>query len=216
MRRPNLPRSPAARGCLAAVGALLLLVLLLVLLREPLLRGFGGWFEVGEEPVAADFVYLLNGDSRTVERAERAAALHAAGYAPRVVIPRSVDWPSYTRGLYPNETEVSLGVLRQEGVPNTALELMVWRDGVTSTRDEALALREYLALRPADRVLVVTTAYHTRRARSLLRRELRGTPTEIRMIAAPHPAFSGRDWWRSETGMLAVFSEMVKMVQNRL
>lgn len=216
---PGARLRAGARGCLVGVAAtllLLLLLLLLYLLRGPILGAVGGWFTVEDPPARADLIYVLNGDGPSMTRPEMAADLYLRGLAPRVVIARAADPPARLHGLYPNDTDVNLGVLRQRGVPDTSLEQIVWHDGVTSTRDEALALRDYLERRPAERVLVVTTAYHTRRARWLVRRALRGRDVEIRMIPAPHPDFDERTWWHQEEGLLLYFAEVVKLVHNAL
>jgi uncharacterized SAM-binding protein YcdF (DUF218 family) len=88
--------------------------------------------------------------------------------------------------------------------------------GVTSTQDEGRVLRDYLREQPAQRVIVVTSAFHTRRARWTLRRELRGVEADLRMAAAEDDRFDASNWWTREAGFLAYVSEMLKFVHTLL
>lgn len=210
------PLSHGARGCLWTAGGALLLLALTVALHVPLLRGMAAAMEVREPPRRADILFLLNGDARIQARADHAAALFRAGYAPRVVIARAEDSPAVLRGDHPNETEVNVRSLVRSGVPAAAILVLRTPGGVTSTGEEGAVLARYLRDHPFDTVLVVTTEFHTRRARWNLRRELRGPDVELVMSGARHPRFHRGNWWRSEEGLLAYVGEYLKFVHNAL
>lgn len=197
---------------LVLAGAALLLGLWL--LRTPLLVGVARLVTVEDELRPADLIFLLSGDGFEGARAHRAAQLYRDGFAPRVVVARSDDTPSVRMGLYPNDTDVNLRVLQRLGVPRESIRVLVVPGGVTSTTDEARALRGYLSRHPARRVIVVTSDYHTARARWNLRRELEGAPVEIRMAAATDPEVNASNWWRSERGLLRYASEYLKFAHN--
>lgn len=84
-----------------------------------------------------------------------------------------------------------------------------------STQGEARALARYLRKHPLRSVLVVTSDYHTRRARWTLRRELTDQRVELRMAGAP-ASFSARHWWRSEEGLMLTLEEYLKFVHTWL
>lgn len=210
-------RSSPRRGCLYALGAAAALALLALALQRPILTAVARAMEVREPLTRADFIYLLNGDARMLARVDLAAALHRRGLAPHIVVARSEDEPAAARGYYPNDTDVSVRELRRQGVPDSAILVLEVAGGVTSTAEEGEALAAYLRRAPADTVLVVTSAYHTRRARWNLRHALgRDHPVVLRMAGAPHPEFTARDWWRSEAGLLAYAQEYLKFAHNRL
>jgi uncharacterized SAM-binding protein YcdF (DUF218 family) len=200
-----------AMGCLAVP---LLSCVVLFLLHGPILRGVGNWFVVDDPPARGDFIYVLNGDPNI--RPFHAASLYHEGYARRVVIPRAELRPAEAMGLLPSDTDVSIEVLRRKGVPDPAIEVLPVSGGVTSTRDEARVLRAYLRGEPATRVLVVTSSYHTRRARWTIERELGDAQVEIRMMAAPDERFGPADWWTNETGFLSYINEMIKWTHTLL
>lgn len=190
------------------------LLLALYLFHVPLLVGVARLVEVHEPPLRADVVFLLSGDGRQAGRAQHAASLHLRGFAPLVLLARPEDPPAALLGFYPNDADVNVGILRHAGVPDSAIRMIIVPGGVTSTTDEGRALAWYLRRHPAERVLVVTNEYHTRRARWAILRGLGDADVEIRMAGARDPRFHAGNWWRSEEGLLAYFSEYVKWAHN--
>lgn len=208
---------PASRSALPRWRvpiAVAFLALLLFALRVPILVGVARVVEVHEPPLRSDLIFLLGGDARMAGRAQHAASLYHRGFAPRVVVARSEDPPAALLGLYPNDADVNVGILREAGVPDSAILMITAPGGATSTVDEGRLLRWYFRRHPAERVLLVTTEYHTRRARWAIRRGLDGLPVEIRVSGARDPRFYAGNWWRSEEGLLAYFAEYVKWVHN--
>lgn len=198
----------------AFFAGLLLVGLLGYAFHRPLLRGFANALTVDDAVAPADFLYLLGGDINT--RPFHAAELFRRGYAPHVVVPRTEDRAASERGFYPNDADVAVRILRREGVLDSAITMLRIPGGVTSTQDEGRVLRDYLREHPARRVIVVTSAYHTRRARWTLRRELDGLNVDLRMSAAPDDRFDASNWWTSEAGFLAYVTEMLKFVHTLL
>jgi uncharacterized SAM-binding protein YcdF (DUF218 family) len=62
-------------------------------------------------------------------------------------------------------------------------------------------------------VLVVTSDFHTRRARRLFTAESDGNP-EIITIAAHDKIFRASDWWRSREGRKVFFYEWTKTLAS--
>jgi uncharacterized SAM-binding protein YcdF (DUF218 family) len=214
-RAPHQSRQHRGLRWLGAICVALLLVgLAAYTFHRPLLRGFANALTVDDAVAPADFLYVLGGDVNT--RPFHSAELFRRGFAPRVVVPRTEDRPASERGFYPNDADVAVRILQQEGVPDSAITMLRMPDGVTSTQDEGRVLRDYLRAHPARRVIVVTSAYHTRRARWTLRRELDGTEVDLRMAAAPDDRFDASNWWKREAGFLAYVSEMLKFLHTLL
>jgi uncharacterized SAM-binding protein YcdF (DUF218 family) len=207
--------TPRRRIQLAAVGALLLLAGL-VAFRVPLLVRMARVVEVRHEPVRSDLILLLSGDGEQAGRADHAARLFHAGLAPTILVVRAEDPPAALRGFYPNDSDVQVLLLRDRGVPASAIRVLKVPGGASSTMEEARLLAWYLRRNPASRVTVVTTEYHTRRASWAIRRATRDLPAEIRISGARDPRFHAGNWWRSEDGMLAYFAEYVKWAHNAL
>ncbi|MFW5745558.1 MAG: YdcF family protein [Spirochaetota bacterium] len=124
---------------------------------------------VDEPPVHADAIVLLEGG---LARIPQAVSLVEQGYATRLIYP----------GLAPVAREP---LDRALASLSRRAELIVPDDTATeSTWEEALSTRAILASRPdIDSILLVTSDYHTRRARWTFRKVLPSS-VDITTIAA--------------------------------
>ncbi len=204
---------PRARGCARALIVFLLAIVLLVLLRAPLLRAVGGFLEVSDEIEPADVILMLPGDLEA--RPQRVAELYHGGLAPMVAIVRPEDRVPQRVAAVPNEADLARTVLVRFGLPDSAIVIIAEGGPSTSTRDDARIFAMWAAQQGIDGAIVVTSAFHMRRARWLLRRAL---PDSVRLMMAPaqHDNFGASNWWHSEEGLLAYITEYLKLVHNRL
>lgn len=202
------------RRWLLALAALLAAAGGLWLARSRILAAAGALLVDADPAQRVDLILLLNGDLDT--RPAAAAALWKLGLAPRVAIARSESSRAVRMGLVPNVTDLALEMLRREGVPREAIDEIPFPGGITSTRDEAVALRTWLREHPARSLLVVTNAIHTRRARWISSRELRGAGVRILFFAVPDRRYRLERWWDNEHGFLGVYNEYLKLVYYRL
>lgn len=213
MKQTNHPvfKKRLWKGLLAAGGFLLLLVALATLFRAQILTGAADFLIVNDAPLQkADMIFLLNGDYNT--RPFRAAELYQQGLAPEIVIARSLSQPAENLGLVQNETDISVQVMEKLGVPSAKIIVLQVKGGVTSTFDEATALRQFVEGRQMRRILLVTSAFHTRRASWIIQKELSGTGVALEVSAVPYGEFSAANWWKSEDGLIALNNEYVKLV----
>lgn len=139
-------------------------------------------------PGKANLIYVLGGNYSV--RAPAAAALFRKGWAPKVLLVREPDEEAGKE----NFTDTTSRILVESGVPRDRIIEFSPGSGVRSTSDEARALRLYLNVYPAAKVLVVTSAFHSRRARMALTRAIpRGV--RILMVTAKDND-CGVDTWR--------------------
>jgi len=127
------------------------------------------------------------------------------------VIARDRGRLEHEMGLYPNESDVAAEMLRRMGVPDDAIAVIELKPGVASTYDEANVIRRHVRQHDLDRVIVVTSSYHTRRARWVFRRVLADTPVTLMVSSAPDPLYDPSDWWHSESGLRSVVDEYTKL-----
>jgi uncharacterized SAM-binding protein YcdF (DUF218 family) len=173
-----------------------------------LLSGLGHWMDVGERPLAVDYVVPLGGDVNS--RPFVAAKLYRAGLAPKVVIPRPGRSAAVLRGEELAHDEIYRLVLLKSGVKQQ--DIIVLDGENQSTFDEAQRLRRFLAGAEPKTIAIVTSDLHTRRTRWTFRHALAGTPHELHFISAPVWDYSAENWWRSEQGFAAYPSELLKIV----
>ena len=169
---------------------------------------------VRAELAHADALAVLAGSDAYIERTQRAAQLFKAGYAPKILLTddnlRGGWSEEHWRNLYFIERAVN--ELRRAGVPAEKIEILP--GAVSSTYDEAVRLREYAAAHRLRSILVVTSAYHSRRALWTLRHVFQGSEVQVGLDPAtpgqqtPWPA----TWWFQPRGWRIVALEYPKLV----
>lgn len=217
VRRPERGSGRRA-GCLAwlagAVALFALLVLLVFLLRAPLLRGYADLFTVSDPLGRADVIFLLNGS--VDDRPFTAAQLHREGWAPRIVLAQAEAGPAARLGVYPTSSGAAVTVLRALGIPDSAIVVLDVPGGAGSTYAEAVALRDHFRSTPAETAILVTSPFHTRRARWVFRRVVGDGGDRLIMRPARHnQRYDESTWWHHESGLIEIFQETVKYVYYR-
>jgi uncharacterized SAM-binding protein YcdF (DUF218 family) len=155
-----------------------------------------GLFLVVADPLRrSDAIFVMEGSTPTREL--EAAALYDAGWAPLVVVVRAYDpVPPYIRRLAGEmlSHERAVAVLRHRGVPEKAIVVLDRR--IDNTARELAADYTFARERKFERVILVTSPYHTRRAWLIWRARYGDTlPAIVR--PTPYEDFRGDRWWRS-------------------
>jgi uncharacterized SAM-binding protein YcdF (DUF218 family) len=171
--------------------------------RHPLLRIAGRFWIVEDAPQPSDAIVILGDDNYLGERAARAANLFHAGWAPHVVASGRNLRP------YAGVAELMEHDLVADGVPVGTIVRFPHR--AENTREEAAALSHLLAEHGWRRILLVTSNYHTRRARYICER-LFPPGTELRVVPASDSAYNPDSWWESRSGLKIFFQEAVGML----
>jgi uncharacterized SAM-binding protein YcdF (DUF218 family) len=170
---------------------------------------------VHDETARADVIVVLSGASDYLERTRYAAELWRQGVAPRIVLTNDDlrgGWDSgQQRNLYFVEREAT--ELRRAGVPDAQVEALP--EPVASTYDEAVRVRAYVAEHRLSSIVVVTSAYHSRRARWTFRRMFR--ESGVHVAVAPVVTGAGQtppaySWWLTARGWRSVAPEYPKLV----
>jgi uncharacterized SAM-binding protein YcdF (DUF218 family) len=204
-----VPNQHNLRNILITVTVLLLLVIMVLMARSQILTGIADHLIINDKLQPADAIFLLNSEFNT--RPFRAAELYKQGLAPVIVIAQAEAPPVVGLGLVPNDTDISVGVLKKLGVPPGKIIVLPIPGGVTSTFDEAVAFRQYTEVKQMERVIVVTSAFHTRRAKWILDKTLAGLPVKLEMAAVPYAGFDQTNWWKNENGFFTLINEYIKL-----
>ncbi len=161
--------------------------------------------DVGRRPMQADYALVLAGDDQS--RPFGAAALYRAGYVRKVLLTRPSD-RFLTAADEGDVNRTAKEVLRARGV--AADDIVVLERVVESTFDEAQALEPILRREPQARIVVVTSDYHTRRARWVFQRTWPDLADRLQLFSLPTDGFSADDWWRSEAGAATYLKEYAR------
>lgn len=166
-----------------------------------LLLNTSGAFLVVNNPQHADVIVVLAGE--TDRRPARALELLRAGYAPRVLL----DVPAAAK-IYDRQT-IDVAQNYVSGLPDHGKIAICPIMGL-STKTEAQDVVRCLGRTTGERILLVTSDYHTRRALSTFRHEL--NESEISVAAASDPAQFGGSWWKHRQWAKVNFDEWTKFV----
>ncbi|MGB0036979.1 MAG: YdcF family protein [Candidatus Acidiferrales bacterium] len=183
---------------------LAVVLVLLYLVRYPILRLAGNFWVVDEAPKASDAIIILGDDNYYADRAARAADLFKSSMAPRIVASGPFLRP------YASIPELIQHDLADRGVAASAIVRFPHR--ADNTLEEARALSQLISSHGWKRVLVVTSNFHTRRARYILERAF-PAGTELRIISARDTDYDPDNWWRTRRGQKLFFHEFVGMFE---
>lgn len=173
------------------------------------------WVVTADEGVTGDLVVVLGGQIAT--RPAKAAELFTTGRAAAVFVMREVphsvlhaDTPGGERG------EAVVRILTRNGVP--ADRIVLSRSQVSSTREEAAGFAAWLGESAAHEspqtILLVTDAFHSRRARRDFRRA--APAARFHVVSPPHRKYTLENWWKTPEGRHDFRSEVVKYFASRI
>lgn len=195
---------------LIAAGALLAAIALWLLI-APLLANY----LIIERPLAhADAMIVLSGSSVYNERAFRAAELYKQGVSAKIFLTDDGIRAGWNDALRTNPRFVDLAQwdLIALGVPADAITILPGLpDG---TESEARLLAAEIEQRPLSSVLIITSAYHSRRAFWAFGKTLASKSVTLGIEHAPLGDLNPKpsNWWRSRLGWKLVAEEYVKAV----
>jgi uncharacterized SAM-binding protein YcdF (DUF218 family) len=172
----------------------------LLVVRAPLLR--------------ADAIVVMSGSATFRERARHAAALYKQGRAPRIVLTNDYLQSSWSEKEQRNPYyyELSRDELKQAGVPEEKIAVIMVP--ITGTYDEVKLVKKYADENRLSSLIVVTSAYHSRRALWSFHHVFQGSDKTIGI----DPVEPGQEspalatWWLHRLGWEMVAKEYVKMI----
>jgi uncharacterized SAM-binding protein YcdF (DUF218 family) len=205
MTRQSSNKSEEGRIFLNLLIFLFFLVIcaVLYLVRGPILRFTAETWIVEDSLNKADALIVLSDDNFYADRATRAAELFREGKAPVVV--------ASGRRLRPKAgiAELMVHDLEERAVPKEKIVRFV-HDG-DGTKEEAEALRKLVNEKKWRSLIVVTSNYHTRRARYIFRRVF-PQGIEIRVASARDGDFDPQHWWEKRKSTKELMREFAGMV----
>lgn len=202
MARPGFFRLKLLAACLLLAAAAILGRSLWL----PLL-GYGLVHDDG--PAHADIAVVLAGDV-VGHRIQKAAELIREGYVPAALI----SGPPGFYGLHECDFEIAYAV--RLGFP--AQWFIALPHSALSTREEARVVLAELRRRNVRSFLLVTSDYHSARARRIFlaaERAMGGGPA-MRTVAVPDEFFRPDSWWRNREGRKTAFFEWSKTFASAL
>lgn len=182
---------------------LFLFFFVLYLVRRPILRFIAESWIVEDRVEKAEALIVLGDDNFYADRATRGVQLFREGKAPVIV--------ASGRRLRPNAgiAELIEHDLAERGVPKDRI-VRFTHDG-DSTLEEAEALAKLVTQKKWHSVIVVTSNYHTRRARYIFRRVF-PQGMQVSVASARDGDFDPEHWWEKRKSIKELTKEFAGMV----
>lgn len=162
----------------------------------------------------ADAIFILGGSSTYVERNQQAALAFKQGIASKVFLTNDGQKSGWNKKEQRNPyyVEKARSELIAQGVPEAAIEILPGT--VYGTQDEAELFAKTFQERNLHSVLLITSAYHSRRTLWTFEREAarNNLPVEIGIESAP----AGQQtppadfWWIKRNGWRWIAGEYLK------
>lgn len=160
-----------------------------------------GTFLLVDAPQRSDVILVLAGE--TDRRPVRALQLLAQGYGRKVII----NVPAGAKVYGSNEVELAQQYF--QSLPQAAAISVCPIEG-QSTKEESKDAEKCLQRVGAKSVLIVTSDYHTRRARDIFRREMPGL--EFSTAAARDDSYFGTRWWQHRQWAKTFVDEWLRLI----
>jgi uncharacterized SAM-binding protein YcdF (DUF218 family) len=176
--------------------------------RFSILSGAGNFLIRQDDPTPVDAIYVLSGNP--VDRGRKAAALYHQGFSPVVVCTggeKSTLLEAYGKEVV--TCDITRQVLIRMGVDSSHIALLCKG---TSTYEEYEAIKAQCKEKGWNKIMVVSSLFHTRRINNFFRSGLAEAGIELVLIGAPESGFSEAEWWKKEEGLIFLNNEYIKIL----
>jgi uncharacterized SAM-binding protein YcdF (DUF218 family) len=188
------------RGCAAALGAAALLAAVVFFLRAPLLDAIPGCLVHEDPEETADAIVVLAGDAG--ERVQHGVELWKRGRSRTGLFVLSGG------PIYEKTTWASLMAAHAESLGVPRASLLEQGTSRTTVEDARATLDLLLARSDVRSIVLVTSAWHSRRARAAF---IEASAGRVRVVSCPAPAPRFENgWWHDAPATRAVVTEVLK------
>ena len=187
---------------------LLLGIILILFQHKFLLSEYAKFFTINNAKPGADAIVVLSGAEAT--RIPHALRLFNEGYAPRLILTEEKKHNHLFADLFPTNDEIARAIIEKLELSVPIITVPSIKGGATSTFDEAYDLKKFSEKEGFIHLIIVTDAFHTRRALHAFNSVFDGTKIRLEMSAAQNEIFDENNWWTSDKGISAYVLESIK------
>lgn len=202
-RRAEVSQRGGVLSSLITLVAVILVLAVLYLARHPIFRVVGEGWVVEDTLERSDAIIVLSDDNFYADRATRAAQIYRQGLGSVVVASGRRLRP------YAGIAELIEHDLIERGVPKDKI-IRVAHDA-DNTREEAKTLAQVAKQKKWRSVIVVTSNFHTRRARYIFSHVF-ADDAKIRITGARDGDFDPERWWEKRISVKELAREMAGLL----
>jgi uncharacterized SAM-binding protein YcdF (DUF218 family) len=180
--------------------------------RESMLRRAAHFWIVCDPLMPADAAVVLGGGLGS--RPFAAANLYKQGLVKKVLISQVKEDQAADIGTVSGHTESNRQVLLKLGVSAAAIE--IFGNANKSTREEAIAVREWAERGGGLDLIIPTEDFSSRRVRWIFRREFAGFSSRVQVQKFEPTQYSTEEWWKTEQAVFLFQNEVMKYIYYRI
>lgn len=194
-------------GVLASL--VIVFILMFLMFSEKILTSYAKSFTVNTATKGADLIFILGGNPKT--RPAKAVELVKDGYSNTIVMTHIKDKALKYQEYFVKEEQLTANILQSEGMNLTMIDC-IKKDGATSTFDEAYSLVNYVKKQNLKHIIIVTDAFHTRRALYAFNKvfKIQGLNVQLEVAPAYNGVYLENNWWKTEKGLRSYIIEPIK------
>ena len=145
-----------------------------------------------------------------VSRIPHALKLFKEGYAPEILLTDEKKSDIKYARLFPTN-DLMAKAMNDELEMSFAVRIIPsQKGGATSTFDEAYDLLEFSKKKGYRHIILVTDAFHSRRAYHAFQTVFNETEINLEMSTASNKIFNENNWWTTDQGISAYVLETIK------
>jgi uncharacterized SAM-binding protein YcdF (DUF218 family) len=207
----NQPNSHPS-GCVRKIGGVvgcIIFVLVLTFFGYLFLRGLGAFLIIADELTPVDAIVILGGGDEG--RMEEALELYREKYARLIILTETgnrIDEFDYLQSF---DLQIQL---MNNGVPSG--NILITDSQVTSTLEEAQALKQLFDRRQISSAIIITDPYHTKRTSIIFNDVFSDQEKQIVFRPVAPSWFTSRTWFLSADGWKYSTLEYLKLVAYKL
>ena len=175
---------------------------------ESILTSSAKFFTINNAKPGADALVVLSGGKFT--RIPHALKLYEEGYAPEILLTDEKKRSIRFAHLFPKNEMIVQAMIEELGLTAPFSIIQSQKGGATSTFDEAYDLLKLSEKKNYRHLIIVTDAFHSRRAYHAFQTVFEETEINIEMSAASNKIFNENNWWTSDQGISAYVLESIK------
>ena len=173
-----------------------------------ILTAYAKLFTVNNATPGADVIVVLSGGKDT--RIPHALKLFEEGYAPEILLTDEKKKNIRFSHLFPTNEMIAQVMIEELEMSVPVSTIQSQKGGATSTFDEAYDLLKLSENKMYRHLILVTDAFHSRRAYHAFQTVFEDTEIIIEISAASNEIFNVNNWWTSDQGISAYVLESIK------
>ena len=184
------------------------IVTIVIFQYKSILTNYAEFYTINNATSGADAIVILSGGKAT--RIPHALNLFTKDYAPRLLLTDEKKSSVRFAHLFATNQEIAQAMIDELTISVPITTVPSLKGGATSTFDEAYDLIKFSETAGFKRLILVTDAFHTRRAYHAFQKVFKGSKIYLEMSAAKNEIYNESNWWTSDQGISAYVLESIK------